>query len=151
MKNLKRTRYYTMNSWNLSKSLAYNLKIYNVIDRDLQNACYNLLDVDYFYEDYINPLIEDFDYNNNFEWQAGFNGRSGGYLVLYKGGRNENGTVFVKPGLNIEDNEVPAEVKKAFRKLAVDIVKTAEHMAKHYKVTEEEISVPKTIKVLQEL
>ena len=151
MKNLKRIRYYTMNSWNLSESLAYNLKIYNVIDRDLQDACYNLLDVDYFYEDYINPLIEDFDYNNNFEWQAGFNGRSGGYLVLYKGGRHENGTVFVKPGLNIEDDEVPTEVKKAFRKLAVDIVKTAEHMARNYKVQEEEILVPKKVKVLQEL
>lgn len=151
MQNLKRTRYYTMNSWNLSKSLAYNLKIHNVIDRELQDKCYELLDVDYFYEDYINPLIEDFDYNNNFEWQAGFNGRSGGYLVLYKGGKHENGRVYVKPGLNIEDNEVPAEVKKAFRKLAVDIVKTAEYMAKHYKVTEEEVSVPKTVKVLQEL
>lgn len=151
MQNLKRTRYYTMNSWNLSKSLAYNLKIHNVIDRELQNKCYELLDVDYFYEDYINPLIEDFDYNNNFEWQAGFNGRSGGYLVLYKGGKHENGRVYCKPGLNIEDNEVPAEVKKAFRKLAIDIVKTAEYVAKNFKVEEEDRLVPKTIKVLQEI
>jgi hypothetical protein len=151
MKNLKRTRYYTMNSWNRSKSLAYNLKIYNVINRELQDACYNLLDVDYFYEDYINPLIEDFEYKYNFEWQAGFNGRSGGYLVLYKGGRHENGRVYCSCGLNITEDEVPTEVKKDFRRLAIDIVKTAEYMAKNFKVEEEEISVPKTVKVLKEV
>lgn len=150
MKNLSRTRYYTMNSWNGSTSLAYNLKIYNVIDRELQDACYELLDVDYFYEDYINPLIHEFDRKYNYEWQAGFNGRSGGYLVLYIGGIKD-GRVYCKPGLNIEENEVPAEVKKDFRKLAVDIVKTAEYMAKNYKITEEEILVPKKVKVLQEL
>ena len=149
MKNLSRTRYYTMNSWNNSTSLAYNLKIYNVIDRELQNACYDLLDVDYFYEDYINPLIHEFDRKYDFEWQAGFNGRSGGYLVLYTGGINEDGRVFCKPGRGIEENEVPAEVKKDFRKLAIEIVKTAEYMAKNFKVTEEEIEVPKKVKVLQ--
>ena len=150
MKNLKRTRYYTMNSWNLSESLAYNLKIYNVIDKELQNACYDLLNVDYFYEDYINPLIEEFDRKYNYEWQAGFNGRSGGYLVLYTGGIVD-GRIYCKPGRNIEEDEVPAEVKKDFRKLAVDIVKTAEYMAKHFKVAEEEILVPKKINVLQEV
>jgi hypothetical protein len=33
----------------------------------------------------------------------------------------------------------------------VDIVKTAEYMAKNFKVTEEEILVPKKVKVLQEV
>lgn len=151
MKNLKRTRYYTMNSWNGSKSLAYNLKIYNVIDRELQDACYELLDTGYFYEDYINPIVYAFERKYNHEWQAGFNGRSGGYLVLYKGGINSDGRCYCKPGMNIEDNEVPSEVKKDFRKLAVDIVKTAEYMAKNYKVEEEEILVPKKVKVLKEV
>lgn len=151
MKNLKRTRYYTMNSWNNSTSLAYNLKIYNVIDKDLQDACYDLLDAEYFYADSINPLIYAFDRKYNYEWQAGFNGRSGGYLVLYRGGRYENGNIYCKPGMNIEDDEVPTEVKKDFRKLAVDIVKTAEYYAKHFKVVEEVVEVPKTIKVLKEV
>ena len=151
MKTLQRTRYYTMNSWNGSKSLAYNLKVYNVINNELQNKVYELMDVPYFYEDNINPLIEDFDYSFNHEWQAGFNGRSGGYLVLYRGGRNEDGRVYVKPSMNIEENEVPAEVKKAFRQLAVDIVKTAEYIAKNYNIVEEEIQVPKKVKVLQEV
>lgn len=151
MKNLSRMRYYTMNSWNGSKSLAYNLKIYNVIDKDLQDACYELMDVEYFYEDTINPLIHEFERKYNYEWQAGFNGRSGGYLVLYKGGIHENGKIYCKPGMNIEDNEVPTEVKKDFRKLAIDIVKTAEYYAKHFKVVEEVVEVPKVVKVLEEV
>ena len=150
MKNLKRIRYYTMSSWNRSTSLAYNLKIYNVIDNDLQDACYELLDCSEVYDD-INWLVHKFNYNNNYEWQAGFNGRSGGYLVLYRGGKYENGTVYSKPGLHIEDNEVPAEVKKTFRKLAIDIVKTAEYYARNFKVVEETVEVPKKIKVLQEI
>ena len=37
--------------------------------------------------DTINELINDFAINHDFIWQAGFNGRSGGYLVLYSGGK----------------------------------------------------------------
>ncbi|MBU4491325.1 MAG: hypothetical protein KKD69_02570 [Euryarchaeota archaeon] len=32
----------------------------------------------------INLILQDFDENHD-EWQVGFNGRSGGYIVLYKG------------------------------------------------------------------
>ena len=34
-----------------------------------------------------------------------------------------DGVPYCQPGLDIKDNEVPAEVKKDFRKLAVDIYK----------------------------
>jgi len=86
MKDLKRIRYYGMNSWNLSKSPAYNLKIYNVIDKKYQEKVYQLMDCEDFYSE-INFLISEFDERHNYSWQAGFNGRSSGYLVLYKGGR----------------------------------------------------------------
>ncbi len=33
----------------------------------------------------ITQIMHDFDANHDHEWQAGFNGRSGGYIVLYKG------------------------------------------------------------------
>jgi hypothetical protein len=85
MKNLKRIQYFTMNSRNRSTAPAYNLKIYNVIDNKLQNTVFELMECENFF-DIINQLIQDFDTNNNYEWQAGFNGRSGGYLVLYRGG-----------------------------------------------------------------
>lgn len=146
MKSLKRIRYNTMNSWNNATSLAYNLKIYNVIDDKLQNKVYELMELPEFYED-INMLISDFDNEFNHEWQAGFNGRSGGYLVLYKGGIRDN-RIYTQPGITITDAEVPSEVKKAFRQLAVDIVKTAEFMAKNYTIEEQEIECLKTVKVL---
>ncbi len=148
MQPLKRIRYYTMNSWNLSKSLAYNLKVYNVIDQKLQSKVYDLLSVDEVYQDYINPLIYEFDRKYNYEWQAKFNGRSGGYLVLYRGGIKE-GRIFCKAGHNIEDDEVPLEVKRDFRRLAISIVKTAEALAKDYTIEIETITIYKDIQVLK--
>ena len=190
MKILNRIRYYTMNSWNLSKAPAYNLKVYNVIDNKLQDKVFELMDTENFYDD-INLLIADFGRENGYLWQAGFNGRSGGYLVLYKGtcekkiifkeeefkkDNGYNGRVHADnygwksykeakeqgllnktilktgtyAGKGIEDNEVPKEVLKKFRQLAIDIVKTAEYMAKNNKVEEEEYTITKTRKVLVE-
>lgn len=147
MKPLKRIRYYTMNSWNGVESLAYNLKVYNVIDYKLQNKVFELMEAEDFY-DGINELIWCFDVNNNYEWQAGFNGRSGGYLVLYKGGINADGKRYCKPGLEILEEDVPTHVKRAFRKLAVDIVKHVEYLAKNCEVIDEEYMVTKTRKVI---
>lgn len=137
MKTLKRIRYYTMNSWNLSTSIAYNLKVYKVIDNELQDKVYDLMNIDGFYDD-INYLISDFDNEFNHIWQAGFNGRSGGYLVLYHNNQCKQ----------VELSEVPTDVRKAFRQLAIDIVKTVEYMAKNYTIEEEEITITKNIKVL---
>jgi hypothetical protein len=138
-----------MNSWNLSQAPAYNLKVYNVIDNKLQNKVFELMDTENFYDD-INLLIADFDRENGYLWQAGFNGRSGGYLVLYKGGKREDNSTFTYPGKAIEDNEVPVEVLKKFRQLAIDIIKTVEYMAKNYNIKEEDYTVTKTRKVLIE-
>ena len=137
MKALKRTRYYTMNSWNLSTSIAYNLKVYNVIDNELQDKVYDLMNIDGFYDD-INYLISDFDNEFNHIWQAGFNGRSGGYLVLYHNNQCKQ----------VELSDVPIDVRKAFRQLAVVIVKTVEYMAKNTTIEDQEITITKNIKVL---
>jgi len=185
MKPLKRIRYHTMNSWNNSTAPAYNLKVRNVVNNNLQDKVYELLEVDELWQE-INELIREFDKDNDYAWQAGFNGRSGGYLVLYVGGYNtidcytdkeyekeervysdlcgcwlnkeeakERGALnfkwkrtYSKPGLGIEDDEVPTQVLKDFRKLAIDIVKTAEGMAKNFNVVDEDYTVTKTRKVL---
>ncbi len=102
-------RYSTMNSWNLSTSYAHNLKIHTVIPQELRNNAYELIEQGDIYEE-INMLIEEFNADHNYIFQAGFNGRSGGYLVLYRGNaekkiifkeeawknnnRNNNGMVF---------------------------------------------------------
>lgn len=148
MKPLKRIKYWTMNSWNGSESLAYNLKVYNVIDRKLQDKVYEMMNVDGFYDE-INWLIQDFEYDHDYEWQAGFNGRSGGYLVLYKGGKRPDGKIYSQPGLSIDVEDVPVKVRKDFRRLAINIVKHVEDMAKNCEVKEEEIQVTKTVKVIE--
>jgi len=187
MQSLKRIRYYTMNSWNLSTAPAYNLKVYKVIDRDLQDKVFELLEVDDYHHE-IGYLIANFGADHNYEWQAGFNGRSGGYLVLYRGGRKPSGykshcnqcgqrnytavpdgetgmcghcgaaarvnditvhmQTFSYPGKSIEDNEVPGPVLRAFRRLAVAIVKTTEDMAQHCKVVDEEYTETHTRKAI---
>ncbi len=39
----------------------------------------------------VDDLLEDFARQYDFEWQAGINGRSGGYVVLYRGGIKPSG------------------------------------------------------------
>ena len=128
-------KYHTLNSWNNSTAPAFNLKVYNVIPNELQNTVFELMDAENFYDD-INDLIHDFDINHDFNWQAGFNGRSGGYLVLYKGGKRENGQVFSYPGKSIDFEEVPNEVLNDFKQLAQDIIDTVIYMAENCKIRE---------------
>lgn len=73
-------QYYTMNSWNGSKSIAHNVKIYNLgLSGDCWTALAFLQDDDYFA---VNMMIHDWEAEHP-GYAVGFNGRSGGYLVLY--------------------------------------------------------------------
>lgn len=84
-------RYNTMNSWNRSTSYACNMKLYNLgLDRETEDKLWDLLDVPEFYER-LHELIEDFNRQHNYLWQAGWNGRNNGYLVLYQGGTKPSG------------------------------------------------------------
>lgn len=78
-------RYYTMRSWNQSTSYACNLKIHKLgLSPEIESKLYELLDVQEFY-DMRSEILSRFACAHGFRWQAGFNGRSGGYLVLYEG------------------------------------------------------------------
>lgn len=79
-------RYNTMNSWNNSTSYANNMKIHRLgLTSEIEDKAWELLDVEDAYSR-INILVDDWGESNDYQWQAGFNGRSGGYLVLYQGG-----------------------------------------------------------------
>lgn len=85
--------YYTLSSWNKSKSLANNVKIYNLpLTKEQRDKFFDLyceeslIDELYFH---INMILEDFSRENDFE--IAFNGRSGGYLVAYN--KRKNGCV----------------------------------------------------------
>jgi hypothetical protein len=71
--------YYTCNSWNGLRSVANNVKLYNL---DLSGDWYvalSLLEAEDY--DTINMLIHDWEREHP-GYSVGFNGRSGGYLVL---------------------------------------------------------------------
>lgn len=77
--------YSTMNSWNGMKSVAHNVKLYNLkLDGDWTVALQFLTDemdsgcLQMFIDDEIRFFCQD-----NPGYRVGFNGRSGGYLVLY--------------------------------------------------------------------
>jgi hypothetical protein len=75
-----------MNSWNRSTSYANCLKIHRLeLPDEIQQKAWDMLECTEVY-DVFNRLIRDWADAHDWEWQAGFNGRSGGYLVLYRGG-----------------------------------------------------------------
>ena len=77
--------YDTMNSWNGLKSIANNVKVYNLnLEGDEWEALAALERDNYFA---VNSMIEDWEYDHK-GYRVGFNGRSGGYLVLYNANDN---------------------------------------------------------------
>ena len=100
-------QYYTMNSWNRSKSIAHNVKIYNLrLSGDHWTALNFLQDDDYFT---VNMMIEDWEAEHP-NYRVGFNGRSGGYLVLYP----DSGCKCVLPD-EVDDCESYEEYKRYCR------------------------------------
>ena len=72
--------YYTGNSWNRTRSIANNVKLYNLdLEGDWTVALAHLESGDY---DIIDFMIKDWEADHP-GYSIGFNGRSGGYLVLY--------------------------------------------------------------------
>ena len=77
--------YYTMNSWNRSKSIANNVKLHKLnLDGDWTVAMRYLFDETDagLLQMFIDDEIQEFERQNPY-FEVGFNGRSGGYLVLY--------------------------------------------------------------------
>ena len=88
-------RYDTMNSWNRLQSIANNVKIYNLkLDGDCWVAL-SMLNKDNYFT--VNMMIEDWE-DEHPNYKVGFNGRSGGYLVLYnKNDKKYSGCVKTLP------------------------------------------------------
>lgn len=79
-------RYDTANSWNESTSYARNVKIYNLgFSEVLEAKALDLICEEGFNElvaRLYDPLVEQFEEDAD-GYTIGFNGRGGGYLVLY--------------------------------------------------------------------
>ena len=166
--------YYTMNSWNETKSLANNVKIYNLPltkeqkDKFFELYCdENLIDEMYFH---INTILEDFALENEFE--IAFNGRSGGYLVAYN--KNNNSNVIDEDLIDFESydevikyykeyyswsfRDCQAELKSKiernfeicvlFDDCCDDVLNELKYLLDNARVEEEEIAISKKVKVL---
>ena len=81
-------RYDTQLSVNQSTSYAINVKVNNLVfaDNEASLRAYDLLSTDDWQWD-VNRIIREFNARHDHSYQIGWNGRSGGYLVLYKGGK----------------------------------------------------------------
>lgn len=71
--------YYTCNSWNGLRSIANNVKFYNLDLAGDWSVALSLLEADDY--DTVNMIIHDWEREHP-GYTVGFNGRSGGYLVL---------------------------------------------------------------------
>ena len=194
-------RYNTMNSWNQSISYANNIKLHQIdkpadIDSD---TWWGMIEISEW-QNKLSDLLEEFNRKYDHQWQAGINGRSGGYVVLYKGGIKPSGyesycthcgqknyqkvpgnqigicgrcdakarvnfkqthmQVFTWPGKDVDMHEdfsdwtltdirERVELVQDFDKLCDSIVAEFIDTCRKYRITEEEILVPETIKVLE--
>jgi len=78
-------RYHTMNSWNRATSYANCIKITRLdLSREQMDKAWPMLEMEEIY-DAIHWTLRDWAESHDWRWQVGFNGRSGGYLVLYQG------------------------------------------------------------------
>lgn len=74
-----------MNSWNGSTSYACNLKITHLgLMPEAVDKLFDIIQTQEFF-DVMDECKREFAAKHNYLWQAGMNGRSGGYLVLYQG------------------------------------------------------------------
>jgi len=148
-------RYNTMNSWNNSTSWAANVKIHRVIPSDLQDKAFELTQTTDFY-DIINSILSDYSYENNHYLQAGFNGRSSGYIVMYEGDGKR-----CYPGRQIDNYDcedykqmTASDIKaiydkvRDFDKMIKRVINETIYLCKNSEVVEVEYFECKTMKVI---
>ncbi len=197
----KHFRYNTMNSWNRSTSYANCIKLHHVDKpKDIDNETWWEMLWITEWQEKLSDLLEDFGRKYNFQWQAGINGRSGGYVVLYRGGikpsdyksycnhcgqknyqdvpesqigicgrcdakartnfKQTHMQVFTWPGKDIDmhgdfedwtlsELRERVELVQDFDRLCDEIISAFIDTCRNYRIAEEEILVPKTIRVLE--
>lgn len=192
-------RYSTMSSWNGLSSYANEVKVHHVLPDELVDKAFELIEVQETH-DRLADRARDFDRRHNYRWQIGWNGRSGGYLVLYSGERRlsqhksvciacgqrnftsvaDTGTRCGRCGsesrvdremfdivtnsgtVGTDDRDELAEwtidelrrevnLVQDFDRACDDVVDEMIYLCLGYEAVEEQVMVPRTVKVLQEV
>ena len=151
----KHFRYYTINPWNRLTSYANNVKLQNLeIPNHLQERAYDFIScdntVDYY--DAVNELVSEF--RDKTGYAACFNGRSGGYLVLYEASKNDVLMHSIDQDICFDDwsTEDLAERTKLvsnFDKLCDAIRDLFLFYVEHSTVKEITIQVPKQVRIAE--
>lgn len=145
-------RYNTMNSWNGLTSYANNVKIYNLgLTNEQENYACDILSCDS-----ADTLYDEIGYIcDNFFYETGYkiysNGRSGGYLVLYRA-ETYNG---IDQDEDFEDwdmSELKERVKlvQAFDKACDRIRETFIYCLDNSMIVDQDYTVTKKVLVLSE-
>lgn len=153
-------RYDTMNSWNKSTSYAHCVKLHHDLGlpSDIDDAKYNMAFNDEWCA-HMNDLIDQFDKAHNQKWQVRTNGRSDGYLVLYRGDI-KNGKTVCYPCRSMDQDEnfhdwdidqlrSRVDLVCDFDILATDIAIDFVSFCRTYNIIEQTIMIPKKIHVLE--
>jgi hypothetical protein len=142
-------KYDTMNSWNKSTSYAHRIKIrdLNNVDRDLEMACYEMIDVQEAFDGFVNQIY--LFHLSRDEYCISQNGRSGGYLVLmndqYPGRSIDMGEDFER--WSIEGLQERCDLVWDFDNSCEDAVAEFVDFAQTHTVEEKTIMIPKKIMV----
>jgi hypothetical protein len=137
------------------------VKIYDFVPGELRDRAYDIWEEGSVF-DPMNDELEAFAESYDQKCQIGFDGRNGGYMVLYQGGRYENSQIYSKPGLSTDQDEdfegwSKPEVLEMYR-IVRDFDKVVNKCKKifiaycnEFEVVEETVMVPRTVKVLKEV
>jgi hypothetical protein len=154
-----------MNSWNQSTSYANNVKVYNLdIPTELKDKAWDFVCSEntlWELADDINFCIEKFKRDTGYD--AGFNGRCDGYVVMYdtEWDWKQNKSI-TYPGRDIDmyedfedwdikDIRERVKLVQRFDQMCDDMLQTFIYYLENYELVDEEYTVIKTRKVLQEI
>jgi len=154
-------RYDTMGSNARVTSYANCLKIPSLgLEKDIESNLLQMIELPEAYE-VTNLLIDEFQMAHEYKYQAGFNGRSDGYLVLYRGNYDHKLDRIVQyPGRGIDQGlqcnrfditslQRKTKIVQEFDKLCDSIVKNAVDLATNFTVCEEVVNIPTKVKTLK--
>lgn len=156
-------RYYTLNYWNRLTSIGNNVKVYKL---GLDYKILELLEIDNYFT--INTMIEDWELEHK-DYSVGFNGRMGGYLVLYNKENNRNSCVLDDYFENDTYEDFKEDIKRDygslkeyhsrlveqvelvqdFDKLCDDLLEECKYMLENCKIVEKERQTTITYKELE--
>ncbi|KKN91220.1 hypothetical protein LCGC14_0220880 [marine sediment metagenome] len=152
-------RYHTMSSWNRSTSYAHCIKLHHLsIPDDICDTMYDMVFNDEW-GNHFSEIIDLFSMSHDDNWVVGTNGRSGGYLVLYKGTVKNGRRGCLLGSIDQEEDfhewdrdELRARVNSvcSFDMLVSNVAMEFVAFCRTYNIIDETIMVQKTVQVLRE-